>query len=372
MRIFFIRVSAVLLALIGHAACFAEDAATAPPATQPAAVELRQGEGTEMRRAWDALEFESAPSLKHLIFQDDTAAVEKRVTGKTLVIVFFSPASPASVQAVDDLAAKCESLGDGVEVLAILARTGGVQMRQFVEGKKWPFVVAADPSEASMGFKVGPLSKSARFYVVDSMGITRVAGANPQALPEFLKCLRNEPPWPTYPPFALVPPSEIDVQGSSIPKLDALEWVTPKPSLGGKITLIYTLNTGYPSCYDALPKIDALLKAHHELVLVCFSHEPAAAVKRLLEKYNYDGGFASDPKHVVEKALQDGGPNHLFVATPDGIIRWQGQGTKITEREIQAIIDADPAKIQARIKEMKMAAEKERRKPKKPVATTQP
>lgn len=88
------------------------------------------------------------------------------------------------------------------------------------------------------------------------------------------------------PPAAAVSTAEVGARGPVFPRPDAddaLEWVHGEPvDLTQGAVVVEVWSTWCGACREAWPALDALQRAHPDVVIVALSDEPAAKVERFL------------------------------------------------------------------------------------------
>ncbi len=137
--------------------------------------------------------------------------------------------------------------------------------------------------------------------------------------------------------------SEVDLRGKKMPEVKATEWLTAKPDLKGKVVLYDFWATWCGPCRKVIPEMNEWSKKFKDdLVIIGVSNEERGPVDAYLKEQPINYSLALDTKNKFNGDLKIQGIPHVYVVSPDGIVRWQGfplqaEDTLTTEKLEQII-----------------------------------
>ena len=134
------------------------------------------------------------------------------------------------------------------------------------------------------------------------------------------------------------PTSNNSLLGKAAPALEVEKWLTDKPNLEGKYTLILFWAPWSIPCKKSLPELNALQKKFaSSLVVVGISSNAEIPADLKIE-------FASaiDTKSKLSSALGLNSIPNALLLDPKGIIRYQGHPGTLTEKRLEPILEKPP------------------------------
>jgi thiol-disulfide isomerase/thioredoxin len=138
--------------------------------------------------------------------------------------------------------------------------------------------------------------------------------------------------------------ASVDLRGQKMPPMMVAKWLTgAAPDTKGKTVLLDMWATWCPSCRDLIPEMNRWAsKFKGKLVIIGLSDEDSAKVKQFMAQTPMKYNIGVDPGQRLERALSVEGIPHVLVASPDGIVRWQGfpgdETDPLTDAKLASII----------------------------------
>jgi len=131
------------------------------------------------------------------------------------------------------------------------------------------------------------------------------------------------------------PTSKNSLLGKAAPALEVEKWLTDKPSLEGKYTLILFWAPWSIPCKKSLPDLNALQKKFaNKLVVVGVSSEADIPADLKIEFSS-----AIDTKSKLSSALGINSIPNALLLDPKGAIRYQGHPGALTEKKLDPLIN---------------------------------
>ena len=144
-----------------------------------------------------------------------------------------------------------------------------------------------------------------------------------------------------FPPYSNPVLSAIDFRGRHAPPLLVQTWLTGKPALAGKVLMVDFWATWCGPCIASIPKTNKLADHFRDsLVVVGLSSEGVGDIRAFLKKHEMHYSIATDPARRTQSALGVRGIPHVLIVSPDGIVRFQGYPSALTEDILAQIIQA--------------------------------
>ena len=338
--------------------------------TDPAA--WRDSRHPELRRFWDSIEGKRAPSLKGLsawIAGPGTrAGIDwDGLAGKVVLIDYWATWCGPCRAGIPHLKELQERYADdGLVILGVHSSRGWEKMKAFARAQGLNYTLAADKDRA-LGSALG-VQFLPSYFAIDRTGTLRIAGANRARIDDIVKALLAEPAkgshggsstassaadGKSWPPKSEKRLYARDMRGTRIPETE-LEWIGKEHDLEGKVVIYDLWATWCGPCVKGIPDMTALqAKFAGDVVVVGVSDEKAPTIEAFFERSKAKGqplpgyGIAVDGGRLKTAFGVNAIPN-VFVASSDGIVRWQGvphmPPDELTEELLAQIVAADKAR----------------------------
>ena len=286
----------------------------------------------------------------------------KNLLGKVVVVQSWTNSTPKGRQAAYAARNSVSKTKTPEDVVLITVHTpeGHTSAETYIAKKKFSFPTVVDPTGEicnQFGFFVKPTN-----FVIDRNGAVRHVGLQKKWLVEAVDELLSQPFNPevetktynqtdegieaiatgSYPEHNESFGSAKDQQGKKAPKFIVEEWVSGKTGVKNKTRIVEFWATWCGPCIRSIPHMNDLQKHFGErLAIIGVSGESASKVKAFIKKTKMNYGVAVDTKKRMQNSVSCRGIPLAMVISSDDIVRWQGHPSKLTERLIQQILDAD-------------------------------
>jgi thiol-disulfide isomerase/thioredoxin len=211
---------------------------------------------------------------------------------------------------------------------------------------------------------VGAFRKPVNF-VVDKSGVVRYAGLSEKGLAGATALLLSEPPRTepaaerparapesasiAFPTFTQPVNGANDLRGKRCPELLVDHWVSRAPVTSGKLIVVDFFFTGCPPCRAAIPHMNEIASHYGDKVAVVgvswenkSTYESGLTRHKLKQRdFQYSIGLDSSRRTVGAFGVQSY-PN-VAVISADGIVRWQGHPTSLTQSVLDPLVAANAA-----------------------------
>ena len=143
--------------------------------------------------------------------------------------------------------------------------------------------------------------------------------------------------------------AEVDIKVSKInarsflgqlaPKFAVEKWVTETPNTSGKYVLIDFWATWCGPCRQSIPHLNALQRKFAErLIIIGLSDETEQTV-RGMKSPKIDYSVAVDTQGRMLHAVEVTGIPHAMLIDPQGIVRFEGMPSYLTEQGLERLLD---------------------------------
>lgn len=123
------------------------------------------------------------------------------------------------------------------------------------------------------------------------------------------------------------------------PEVIVEEWITEKPDTRGKFVVWEFWGTHCNPCKKSIPHLNELSKKYKkEVVFIGIADEPAEKVRAMKEP-KIEFYSAADSQRRTMKAIELGFVPFTMVVDPQGVVRWKGMPTDLTEEVLDDLID---------------------------------
>ena len=286
------------------------------------------------------------------------------------VTVIQSVGGKANVRAQLDKAKK--ALPEGAVLLGVHTPDGADRADETLEANP-PCLVAVDASGEwcdALGIWKKPVN-----IVVDKTGAVRYVGLSELGLktkvPELLaeevddSIMASEKPAPAgaageaggdapapteWPEFLSPVQNAQDMRGKTMPAFKVQTWITPAPDPAGRLVAMDFWATWCGPCVQSIPHLNDLARKYGTDVLVVGISDEApgafAAGMKKLKKAPADFAYslALDPSGGLKNRFFGvKGIPHMAIASPDGVIRWQGHPMTLQEADLEKLVAANRA-----------------------------
>jgi cytochrome c biogenesis protein CcmG/thiol:disulfide interchange protein DsbE len=161
----------------------------------------------------------------------------------------------------------------------------------------------------------------------------------------------GDAPAPTeWPEFLSPVQSAQDMRGKTMPAFKVQTWITPSPDPAGRLVAMDFWATWCGPCVQSIPHLNDLARKYGQDVLVVGISDEApgafATGMRKLKKAPADFAYslALDPSGALKNNFFGiRGIPHMAIASPDGVIRWQGHPMTLQEQDLEKLIAANRA-----------------------------
>lgn len=300
-------------------------------------------------------------------------------SGKVVCIVTWASWSNGSARALLEAQKAATAYGDnGLIVIGVHDRNGWDQAAQVIGTNKIHFPIAHDES----GAFIKSLASDAHpdVFMIDRAGNIRFADIMTDSIDAAAKQLVAETPEQaaqaatapkveetaaapkkggkyTAPPASAYAAakwpaknagriSAKDMQGKELPGggLGKEKYLTAKPDLDGKVTVIDFWATWCGPCVAAMPELDKLQKDNmDDVVVLGLSSEAESKVTSFLKSKKHIYSQALDQNGRLNNAMGVQGIPHVVVMSSDGVIRWQGHPMDAGfKTSIKTLLEVDP------------------------------
>ncbi|MFO0874184.1 MAG: TlpA disulfide reductase family protein [Phycisphaerales bacterium] len=305
------------------------------------------------------------PFTKDIEWLGMPAATWKDLRGKVVVVQTWTSRSSGGRMLLSRMKDELKEFKpEDLIVIGLHTPEGADKAEEFLKKSPVDVGVAVDPSgdfcDALGAFK-RPVN-----VVVDRNGTVRYVGLNPVGLPKAVAELvkeaadpsakpKDEPTketsvaeskWPTFDnPLSRAR----DLRGKSGPAFAVADWVTDQASPQGRLLLVDFFATWCGPCMAAVPHMNELAaKFGRDVCIIGLSDESKGQVqqgllKRNMKANNFRYSLAVDPNARMKNAFGITAIPHCVIMSPDGIVRWQGHPTELTESVMQSLVAANKA-----------------------------
>ncbi|MSR29332.1 MAG: redoxin domain-containing protein [Phycisphaerales bacterium] len=285
--------------------------------------------------------------------------------GKVVVIQTFDVNS-GGLGPIDKVASALKALDDEADLVVI-----GVQVPTKVEASTPR--VAKSKAKASLCVDttgawcdaLGAFRKPVNF-VVDKSGTVRFVGLTAKGVLSAVKVLLEEPrrpegaadrpaatvaadPTASFPTYTGPLSGANDLRGKPSPELLVDQWMSKAPDTRGKLIIVDFFFTGCAPCRAAIPHMNEIADHYkNQVAVVGVSWETKSTYDSGLTRYklkqsdfHYATGLDSSRRTVGAFGVQSY-PN-VAVISSDGVVRWQGHPTGLTQAVLDPIVAANLA-----------------------------
>ena len=166
-----------------------------------------------------------------------------------------------------------------------------------------------------------------------------------EAMPaEALPAGLEEVDWPT---FDSKVGAAADRRGQPMPAFKVAKWLSAQPDPANRLIAMDFWATWCPPCRAAIPHLNVLQgKFGTDVLFVGISNEEEKDFNAGLKKFKLsDSSFkysvALDPGESMMKFFGVTGIPHLAIASPDGIVRWQGMPGDLKDEDLRKLVEAN-------------------------------
>lgn len=122
------------------------------------------------------------------------------------------------------------------------------------------------------------------------------------------------------------------------PKIEVAEWISKEPDTRGKFVVWEFWGTHCNPCKQSIPHLNELSKKYKkEVIFIGLADEPAEKVRAMKEP-KMEFYSAADPERRTMKAIELGFVPFTMVVDPQGVVRWKGMPTDLTEELLDKMI----------------------------------
>lgn len=248
--------------------------------------------------------------------------------------------------------------GDSVLVIGVHTPDGDEDFEKMIEKSPAPVPVLLDHDGDwcnALGIYRRPVN-----LLMGRDGNVRYAGLNRLGVKEATKALSEETlgddAGPRHRPVGAVAPPPTQAQfpqatgdwiGKSMPNFMVEQWFTSQPDPTGKVLVLDFWATWCPPCRDAIPHMNELQTTfRNEICCVGITDETNSNFEAGCEKHNlresqFKYALATDTQGRMKNTFGVRGIPSVFVMSSDGVVRWQGHPTSLTEDVMRGIVTAN-------------------------------
>jgi thiol-disulfide isomerase/thioredoxin len=131
-----------------------------------------------------------------------------------------------------------------------------------------------------------------------------------------------------------------DMVGQKLPN-STLNYVGSKPELAGKPLLLEFWATWCPPCRKSIPHLNEIHAKYKDrgLMVVGVTDEPNALIKKFQKEVPMDYAVATDTGGRLNEKMGISGIPHAFLVNRSGEIVWQGHPNRLTDADIEKILE---------------------------------
>lgn len=284
--------------------------------------------------------------------------------GKVVVIQSFTTKGASWKSSVLKTQRALEPVKDDVILVALLTPDGADRFTPQMADAIAPITVGVD-AKGEWCDKLG-VYKIPVNLLIGKDGNIRYAGLTAEGLSKAAKALIDEPLSPTagpvirraaaagtdaagaFPPCP-APDGMTDFIGKMAPTFAVDRWLSPQPSMDGKVIVVDFWATWCPPCRASIPHMNELQAQYPgDVVCIGITDETNSAVdegmrKHRLKDSDFKYSIASDPQRRLSQAVAVRGIPAVVVVSSDGIVRWQGHPTGLSADTLGKIVAASKA-----------------------------
>ena len=131
-----------------------------------------------------------------------------------------------------------------------------------------------------------------------------------------------------------------DMVGQKLPS-STLNFVGSKPEMEGKPLLVEFWATWCPPCRTSIPHLNEIHAKFKDrgLLVVGVSDEPNAVIKKFQQEVPMDYAVATDTGGRLNKKMEVSSIPTAFLVNKSGEIVWEGHPGKLTDADIEKILE---------------------------------
>lgn len=281
--------------------------------------------------------------------------------GRVLVLQSLSTrASWKSV--VEQLRTQLKDLKEPPVVFLVHTPEGADNARKLLEPALGGWIALIDADGAwcdELGIWKRPVN-----LVVDRNGAVRYAGLTPEGVRAAVDILNEEKADPdrpatpradepdakaAFPEFSSPVDNAIDRRGAVMPSFVVDSWLNGRPDPGSRLIVIDFWATWCGPCRAAIPHMNALAdRFGTDACFVGLSDETRSDFEQGCRKHDlkereFRYALALDPKSRIMGFFGVKGIPHCAVVSSDGVVRWQGRPSSLTDDVMQKLVSANRA-----------------------------
>lgn len=314
------------------------------------------------RAALDAIIDQPLPEFtKDLRLIADEPLARRDLNGKVVVIQSWSSALAAGRRAPQELVRHLRAVdSEDLVLLALHTPDGATRVDDYLRRSPVEMPILVDPTGEycdAIGVYKRPVN-----IVVDKHGVVRYAGLNPRGLRSAVTELLAEDydservVEPSQAGAAAYPPhnqgrlsADKDLQGQAGPRIAVEQWMNGAVDTQDKVIVLEFWATWCPPCRAAIPHLNELATTFGDRVaIIGVTSEKLDDFREGLEKHELDlnefrYAVAIDTQARAYRFVGVRGIPHTVVMSSEGMVRWQGHPSGLSEETLEAIVRADEA-----------------------------